>query len=320
MRWPTDRSTGRVESTKADHLAVPHESPNKGADSLTEHRDQASSGAERVGRIALGRLRTLLSDRDIAIIASVDQFRYLSGMQINRLHFHTHASASTAARTARSVLNRLVAGRLLRRTDRRIGGIRGGSSSYVYGIGPVGHRLLHDDGSRGRWDEPSTTFLDHTLAIADLAIELTLKTTKRQAADEASLRIQTEPRCWRRFTKGLGGQEVLKPDLFISLLSGEYEDRWFIEIDMATESTKAIEKKCQTYLDYHRSGIEQHQHDVFPRVLWVVPNEKRVGQIQQAIDRLHAPAGLFTVTESPDAVSTIIGDPSDGDIAVGGSS
>jgi len=150
MSRPTDRSTGRVESTNANHLTGTHETHIKGADSSPERSVHVSSSAERVGRIALGRLRTMLSERDLAIVASVDQYRYLSGGQINRLHFHSHASEFTAARTARSVLNRLVAGRLLRRTERRIGGIRGGSSSYVYGIGPVGHRLMHDDGSRGR--------------------------------------------------------------------------------------------------------------------------------------------------------------------------
>jgi hypothetical protein len=320
MSRPTDRSTGRVESPNADHLTGAHEAGIKGADSSPERPVHVSSSAERIGRIALTRLRTLLSERDMAIIASVDQFRYLSGGQINRLHFHSHASAGTAARTARSVLNRLVGGRLVRRTERRIGGIRGGSSSYVYGIGPVGHRLLHDDGSRGRWDEPSTTFLDHTLAIADLAIGLTEATRTEHASKDAPLQIQTEPGCWRPFTKGLGGREVLKPDLFLSLVSGEYEDRWFIEMDMATESTTAVQRKCQTYLDYHRSGIEQHQHEVFPRVLWIVPTDKRARQIQDVVDRLRAPAGLFSVTVAGHAVNTVLGQAEAAGASAGGSS
>lgn len=319
MSRPTDRPTDRVELPNADHLLDLHSGRNKGADSVVGSPPHPSSEG-RVGRIALDRLRSLLSERDIAITTSVDQFRYLSGRQITRLHFHTHASEDTAARTARGVLNRLVAGRLLRRTERRIGGIRGGSSSYVYGIGPVGHRLLHHGGGRGRWDEPSATFLDHTLAIAELAIELEERTRTARSNDPGSLQIQTEPSCWRNFTIGLGGREVLKPDLFVLLQSGEFEDRWFIEMDMATESSTAIHKKCQTYVDYHRTGIEQHQHDVFPRVLWVVPNDKRANLLQQVIDRLHAPAGLFAVVTLPDAVATILGEADRPDGSAGGQS
>lgn len=307
MSRPTDRSTARVETVPAKHLADDCNTSFKGADSHSRtsvHSSSTQAGSpERVGHIALRRLRSLLSERDLAIIQSVDSFRYLSGGQIIRLHFDGHASEGTAARTARSVLTRLVGGRMLRRTERRIGGVRAGSSSYVYGIGSVGHRLLHDDGSRGRWDEPSPVFLEHTLAIADLAIDLT-----QSKAEDQSLQIETEPGCWRSFTRGLGGREVLKPDLFISLASAEYEDRWFIEIDLATESTTAVRRKCQTYLDYHRSGIEQQRHEVFPRVLWIVPTARRQRQIEGIIAKLKAPAGLFVVTTVEQGTSTILGD------------
>ena len=74
------------------------------------------------------------------------------------------------ARVCRRVLARLTRDRLLARLDRRVGGVRAGSASYVYALGSEGGQLLA--GTRYRVTEPSSLFLDHTLAIADARIEL----------------------------------------------------------------------------------------------------------------------------------------------------
>lgn len=99
------------------------------------------------------------------------------------------------------------------------------------------------------------------------------------------LELQAEPRCWRNFTVGLGVSEVLKPDLFVSVAEGDYEHRWFIEVDRGTESARALATKCHAYEAYRRTGIEQNLHEVFPRVLWVVPSEKRARQLRALIDK-----------------------------------
>ncbi len=46
----------------------------------------------------------------------------------------------------------------------------------------------------------------------------------------------------------------LKPDLFAATKSDGYEDRWFIEIDLSTESPSTIIGKCDRYRDYYRSS------------------------------------------------------------------
>ena len=58
-----------------------------------------------------------------------------------------------------------------------------------------------------------------------------------------------------------------------SLGSGEYELRWFIEVDRGSESLPVIVRKCRLYADYYQSGREQaNGGGVFPRVCWIVPD------------------------------------------------
>jgi hypothetical protein len=236
----------------------------------------------------------MLSEREMTVLLWVDDFRFMTAQQIERLHFAGHASGDTAARIRRRVLERLTAARLLTRTERVIGGVRGGSAGFVYGIGPVGHRLLHDNGSRGRWEEPSLAFLDHTLAVAEVAV--TIAEHERAGGFEI-LDLQSEPSCWRSFSRGLAGRDVLKSDLFLSVADNEYEHRWFIEVDRGTESTRAIRDKCQVYEDYRRSGVEQNLHDIFPKVLWIVPTASRAQRLRDLIARgRNLTADLHTVT------------------------
>ena len=82
---------------------------------------------------------------------------------------HYHASQLAGARICRRVLARLTDERLLARLQRRVGGVRAGSASFVYALGPIGRRLLDE---RHRYTEPSQLFLDHTLAVADAHIAI----------------------------------------------------------------------------------------------------------------------------------------------------
>jgi len=81
---------------------------------------------------------------------------------------------------------------------------------------------------------------------------------------------------------------------------------WFIEIDLATESSTVLKRKFQTYTDYWRSGREQRIYDVFPRVFWIAPDIARAQFITRSIKS--APdieARLFTVTTAQQAVDLL---------------
>src|SRR5919197_6204346 len=134
-----------------------------------------------LGRRGLAQLRGFLSERDLEVIRSIAEHRFLTTRQIEALHFADHATELAGARVCRRVLARLTDERLLARLQRRVGGVRAGSASFVYALGPAGGRLI--DGQRRRVIEPSTTFLTHTLAVAQTHVELA------QAARQSQLEL-----------------------------------------------------------------------------------------------------------------------------------
>lgn len=262
--------------------------------------------ADAVGRIGLDDLRDELSGRDLAIIGQVADLRLMTGRQIESVHFMAdeHETAPAAARACRRTLVRLDRKRLLIRLERRIGGMRAGSGSFIYALGPVGHRMLRREQPRPRYREPSAVFVDHTLAITQLVIDLTI------AARTGSLEVlacQPEPRCWRQFTSA-AGVTVLRPDLFVSIGMDEFEHRWFCEVDRGTEHIPALIRKCRQYEAYYATGAEQADHGVFPRVCWIVSDARRVARLRKGIDadrRLTDP--LFVVTTTDRAIDVLKG-------------
>ncbi len=237
----------------------------------------------------------------MSVIRQVADLRLMSARQIQALHFPTseHQGEAAAMRARQRVVARLCRDRLLTPLQRRVGGVRAGSAGLVLALGPVGQRVLADGGGRRRAYEPTMRFFDHTLATSQLAVDLTL--AARHGLIEL-LTFQAEPQSWREFAD-MGGRHWLRPDAFAVLGSGEYELRWFIEIDRASESLPVVLRKCRLYADYYQSGAEQAKHDVFPRVCWVVPNEARADRLREAVARdRRLPERLFVVTVSERAV------------------
>jgi Replication-relaxation len=275
----------------------------------TARKDQQEGGkdvsAPRIGPRGLAELREELTPRETAVIRGLGVLRLMTGGQIAVLHFPAtdNGTPTAALRACSRELTRLTRDRLLVRLGRRIGGIRAGSSSYVYALGPVGQRLLALDGPRPRFREPSTLFVDHTLAVSQLVVELTL--AERAGRCEV-LRVQGEPDCWRTFS-GIAGRVLLRPDLAVTLGLGDYEADYFIELDRATEHLPALLRKCQAYQNYYRSGREQAAHGVFPSVCWIVPDQPRADALTAALNRNRSLTnGLFFVTTTADSVESLV--------------
>jgi len=230
-------------------------------------------------RQGLDWLRAELGERDLVVLSSVARHRFLTGRQIEAFHFSNHASSVTGSRVCRRVLARLVDQRLLVRLERRVGGVRAGSASYVYALGSAGNRVVNNPRGK-RAEEPSRVFLDHTLAVADAHLALLQASYARRFE---LITVETEPAAWRRFLNSGGGRETLRPDLYVVSAQGEFEHCWFLEIDNATESTPAVLRKSLQYQAYRRTGIEQQRTGTFPLVVWVTPSERRRKQLADAI-------------------------------------
>jgi len=257
-----------------------------------------------VGREGVFELRERLSDRDLELLEYVGELRLLGARQVQTLLFSDdrHATAATAARCCRRVLERLTRERLIARLERRVGGARAGSASHIYALTSLGQRVLDQGGPRRRLAEPSARFVDHTLAVADLLVQLV---ASERAGRCESLSWQAELECWRE-VETLGGRVILRPDLFVALATEEYDLRWFVEVDRGSEHLPALLRKCRIYHSYYKSGLEQRRHDVFPRVLWITTSDRRAAALRQAIggDR-RLTADIFRVTTTTDALKTI---------------
>jgi hypothetical protein len=252
----------------------------------------------------LDRLRERLSERDLAIIRQVVQWRLMSAQQIQALHFPSdeHANELAAVRARQRVLSRLCRERLLVPLDRRVGGVRAGSAGLVLAPGPIAHRVVGGS-SRGRSYEPTSRFFAHTLAVSQLVVDVTLAA---RVGTLDLLEAQAEPACWRPVAD-LHGRRRLKPDAFLSLAVQGYELLWWIEVDQATESLPTVRDKCQLYAAYRQTGREQANNGgMFPRVCWIVPNETRAERLRQTIagDR-RLPQQLFVVTTTERAVTVL---------------
>jgi hypothetical protein len=249
--------------------------------------------------------RERLSERDLGVIRQVGELRLMSARQIQAIHFpeSEHDNAAAAMRARQRVLRRLCRERLLMALERRIGGVRAGSAGLVLGLGPLGQRVLSLDGPRRRTHEPGLRFVDHTLAIGQLVVDV--HAAARHGALEL-LDCQAEPTCWREFG-GISGRRVLRPDAFLSLGVGKYELRWFIEVDRSSESLPVVVRKCRLYVDYYQAGVEQARSGgVFPRVCWIVPDERRAEQLRRAIARdRNLPERLFVITTAAQSVMAL---------------
>jgi len=246
-----------------------------------------------------------LDDRDNAVLRSLLLARYLTSKQIQRLHFFEIKNKASGVVITHRTLIKLKDHGLIEHLERRIGGVRAGSSSFVWVLTDHGYKLLHPGHkTRKRFYEPSPAFLEHTIATAEAYLQLT--EICRENGMELT-KIEFEPKCWRSYSDIHSRNAVLKPDLFAVTATADYEDHYFIEIDLATEAPTVILDKCKRYAHYYKGGTEQAKSGVFPFVLWIVPSVSRKESLQRSIASCKSlnPKSIFTVI-TPDQFNILL--------------
>ena len=253
-----------------------------------------------------------MAARDREIVRAVARLSVLSGAQIIELCFWDIPEPQTRARRARRVLGRLSEQRVLERLERpRQGGAGGGSASWVYALGPAGRRIVAYWSGEGlprsrAAEEPGVGWTAHRLAVGDLYMQL--RNAERQGRVEL-LAFDGEPACWRRYTRLGGATGVLKPDAFVRLGVGEYEDSFFAEADLGSERRGQLLRQHRAYAEYFRSGVEQANNGVFPAIVWIVSDRKRAALFEDVARGLpRALRALFTVTTADSALEVFCGE------------
>nr|WP_278102291.1 replication-relaxation family protein [Microbacterium proteolyticum] len=256
----------------------------------------------------LQQLRSDLSERDWALLRFLSRHCYATTKQLRRQFFTGHATPSAATRATVRVLDRLLQQRLVTRLERKIGGHTRGSASYIWHLDAAGERLTRRDGGpRRRFIDPSLPFLEHCLQITETAVVLGELT---QNSDLRLTKLEIETEAWRSFLTRHGTATILKPDLYARLSGADYDDHWYIEVDLGTESVvPVLRDKCTAYAAYRATGRAQAEHGVFPRVLWIVPTQRRADRLTATIHaEQNLPDRLFTVI-TPQQLPATIADP-----------
>jgi hypothetical protein len=246
-------------------------------------------------------LQGRLAERDWQIITSLARMRVATAAQLGALHFE-----GIAKRRARRRLASLTGQRVLARLPRMVGGPRGGSTGHVYALDGGGQRLAGLASGRPpeRPRPVGEAFLNHALAVTEVYVRLVL--AERQGQLKV-VQFDAEPLSWRSFFGPGGVRVTLKPDAYAELLVDGYHDHWFLEVDMGTERSPALTRQCRLYRGYWQGGADEADGGVFPRVLWLAPNEGRAEALRQVVRRQpHDATQMFDVALSSAVVERML--------------
>ncbi len=230
----------------------------------------SSANGQRDGRATAPRLRVRLSAREQAVVEAVAQLGQLTARQIGDLAFAGLKSPTPLKRTLKRLTDRGVLARLQLRI---VGGSGGGSTTFVYQIGRVGGRLLGLPRDYPRYSAVD----DHMLDTAECLVRL--KGLERSGVLTV-LDYLGEDAAYRE----VGGIK-LTPDLYVRVqlhASGRQLFR-YLEVDRATERLPQIAEKCGRYFQAYKLWDSEVHGAVFPRVLFVVPDERRQREIARVI-------------------------------------
>lgn len=317
---PSNRPSARPEMKSGTSAEVGGKAEGLGSDSIpflgiafsaaTATPRKASSKAKKLSRIQLTELQDRLSARDHAVLGTIRKYRFVTSTQVGRLFFAECSTKTSRTRNQNLLLQRLGDYGLIRPLKRRVGGSGGGSTLKVWHLTEAGQRLLTlndpDSIKRKRIVEPQALFLEHTLAITECAVQMT--DLCRYSADLNLVAIDAEPTSWRRYNDN-GNAVYLKPDLFTITTYEKYEDRWFIEMDLGTESPRQVVDKCNAYLQYYYTGIEQKESGMFPLVVWIVKDTNRKEKLKESIrSSIKAQPKMFLVITPDELEKTLRGD------------
>lgn len=200
------------------------------------------------------------------------------------------------------MLHRLHDHGLIARLSRRVGGLTGGSTPSLWYLTNAGIKLARQNSqtrkpsTRIRSSEPPAfSTLNHKLMIVETYVQLN---QLQQDGQLDTLEYQPEPACWRQYLTYGGSMNTLKPDAWAHTIAHDspYEWYWFLEIDMSTENLATINRKADVYEAFRHTGTEQQHSSVFPKVIWIVPDQTREHQLNQLFDNNHFAAGHQALT------------------------
>ena len=228
----------------------------------------------------------ILTPRDVSIILSVYENRFLKRDQIQRLHFD---GASLQAVSAR--LKKLSDHKFLDKLQRAVAG---GASQAVYALNKRGADVVAStlgiDRRKVRWNRTNNRvewlFMDHTIGVSEFKVCLDVALAGRR---EELLFYQRGDKSHLRRISMTGAKKkyfVVAPDAFFGIQTGRGKCIFFLEVDLGTETLSRFAEKIIAYKRYWKSRqyTEEYGFNNF-RVLTVCESERRLANLRQATGR-----------------------------------
>jgi len=228
-----------------------------------------------------------LTVRDVSIILSIYENRFLKRDQIQRLHF---PNASVSACNMR--MKKLEEHQFL---DRLVKPVAAGSAQAAYALDKRGADVvaatLEIDRHQVRWNRANNRveffFLEHTLGVSEFRVCLDVALAARR---EELLFYQRGDRSHLRRISVTGVRKkyfVVAPDAFFGIQTGRGKCIFFLEVDLGTETLSRFAEKVTAYKRYWKSRqyTEEYGFNNF-RVLTVCESERRLANLRQATGKV----------------------------------
>lgn len=224
-----------------------------------------------------------LTERDIEILKTVYEWRIMKGDQIQQLFFGSQSTASFR-------LSRLYQhGFLERHFLPTVGGPA--SSPTIYTIGKQGIEVLKKEGFYNEASKRkiprkqlSPLFLEHTLAINDVRVAVTVSTKQHGYVleiwlDDVDLKVNYDIVVVSS-RDGNRREVSLIPDSYFVLRVPQGRACFFLEIDRGTETLSRFEEKVRAYEAYVRTGQYKERFGTRSlRILTVACSNKRLSRL-----------------------------------------
>ena len=228
-----------------------------------------------------------LMPRDVSVILSVYENRFMRRDQIQRLHFPASSVQATSAR-----LKKLSDHKFLDKMQRPVAG---GASQAIYALNKRGADVVamnHDvsrqqvhwkrDNNRVEW-----FFMEHTLAVSEFKVCLDL--ALREGSENLYFYQRGDRSLVRRVSDPVGKKKylVVAPDAFFGVQAEKGKYIFFVEVDLGTESLKRFQEKVIAYKQYWKSKKfkEEYGFNHF-RVLTVAESETRLANLINATGKV----------------------------------
>ncbi|HXG37042.1 MAG TPA: replication-relaxation family protein [Dehalococcoidia bacterium] len=225
--------------------------------------------------------RMRLTDRDVKVVHWVQEMRFLTREQIQRLEFSPASVSYCKRRLSLLFHNGYVERRFIPTPDSF------GSTRAVYCLAARGAQLLRQELKlhpnqlewRPKDRQRELYFLQHTLAINDFRICAILAAKFRNFTldwvDERTLR-RREMRDYVIDPRDKSQKLAIVPDGYFTLASDSGVSAFALELDRGTVEEKSFKTKVRAYGEWKQTGVyEQRYGTKSLRVLFVVEPNKR---------------------------------------------